>query len=75
MTAEAISKALGARKYGSGWMARCPVHHDRTPSLSISKGEGGTVLLFCHAGCDTREVIETLKAQVESLVHSSKKKD
>ena len=35
MTAEAIAKALGGRKAGGGWTARCPAHDDRTPSLSI----------------------------------------
>ncbi len=31
MTAERITRALGGRKVGSGWMARCPVHDDRNP--------------------------------------------
>ena len=35
MTAETIAKALGGRKAGGGWMARCPAHDDRKPSLSI----------------------------------------
>ena len=37
MTAETIAKALGGRKAGGGWMARCPVHDDREPSLSITR--------------------------------------
>ena len=40
MTAETIAKALGGRKRGRGWMARCPAHDDREPSLSISDGQG-----------------------------------
>lgn len=40
MTAEAIAKALGGRKAGGSWTARCPAHDDRTPSLSISSHEG-----------------------------------
>ena len=36
MTAETIAKALGGRKRGAAWMARCPAHDDREPSLSIS---------------------------------------
>ena len=38
-TAEIIAKALGWRKAGGGWTARCPAHDDRTPSLSICKAE------------------------------------
>ena len=34
-TAETIAKALGGRKAGGDWTARCPAHDDRRPSLSI----------------------------------------
>ena len=46
MTAEAIAKALGGRKGGAGWMARCPAHDDQTPSLSICDAEDGMVALI-----------------------------
>ena len=36
-------------------MACCPVHDDRSPSLSISAGKDGKVLVRCHAGCDQRD--------------------
>jgi hypothetical protein len=42
-------------------MARCPAHEDRSPSLSISAGEGGKVLVRCHAGCDQRDLIAALQ--------------
>ena len=60
MTAETIAKALGGRKAGSGWTARCPAHDDREPSLSIRDADG-KVLVHCHAGCDQRDVIAALK--------------
>ena len=41
-------------------MARCPVHDDRSPSLSISTGKDGNVLVHCHAGCSQSEVISAL---------------
>ena len=50
MTAETIAKALGGRKAGGGWMARCPAHDDRAPSLSIRDADDGKVLVHCHAG-------------------------
>lgn len=62
MTAETIAKALGGRKAGNGWTARCPAHDDRNPSLSISTGKNGKVLLRCHAGCDQAQVIDALSA-------------
>jgi putative DNA primase/helicase len=60
MTAETIAKALGGYRAGATWMARCPVHDDRAPSLSISSGKEGKVLVRCHAGCEQRDVITAL---------------
>ncbi len=63
MTAEAIAKALRGRKVGGGWMARCPSHNDREPSLSIIDAKGGKVLVRCHAGCDQARVIAALRSR------------
>lgn len=60
MTAETIAKALGGHRAGANWMARCPAHEDRKPSLAITAGEHGRVLVCCHAGCDQRDVIAAL---------------
>lgn len=60
MTAETIAKALGGHRAGATWMARCPAHDDSSPSLAISAGSNGKVLVRCHAGCDQREVIAAL---------------
>ncbi len=35
----------------------CPAHDDTTPSLSISRGREGRVLLHCHAGCAAGDVL------------------
>jgi len=61
MIAETIAKALAGRKTGGGWMARCPAHDDRTPSLSIRHGDGGKALVRCHAGCGQEHVIAALR--------------
>ncbi len=62
MSAERIAKPLGGHPSGAGWLAKCPAHDDQTPSLSIKDGNQGRVLLFCFAGCDTKQVIARLKA-------------
>ncbi|MCS7316625.1 MAG: CHC2 zinc finger domain-containing protein [Bryobacteraceae bacterium] len=63
MTAELIASALRARRTGAGrWMARCPAHEDRDPSLSITES-GGKVLVHCFGGCAQHDVIEALRAR------------
>jgi hypothetical protein len=62
VTAETIAKALGGRKAGGTWMARCPAHDDREPSLPIADAKDGKVLVRCHAGCDQERVIAALRA-------------
>jgi hypothetical protein len=56
-----LAEALGGRANGHGWTACCPAHEDSTPSLSISEGANGKVLLKCHAGCTQLAVIEALQ--------------
>ncbi len=63
VTAATIGKALGGRNTGRAWMARCPAHDDREPSLSIADGGDGKVLVHCHAGCEQHRVIAALKAR------------
>jgi putative DNA primase/helicase len=62
VTAESIAKALKAQRVGGGWVARCPAHEDRKPSLSIREADGGRVLVYCHAGCDQARVISALRS-------------
>ena len=60
--ARAIAQGLtGAKKQGNGWVACCPAHDDRTPSLSIIDGDKGPVWT-CRAGCSNAQVTAALKA-------------
>jgi hypothetical protein len=52
--------ALHARRTGRGWIARCPAHQDRTPSLSLAECNG-RLLVHCHAGCAQADVIAALR--------------
>jgi putative DNA primase/helicase len=61
MTTEIVARALGGRRVGVAWMARCPTHDDCEPSLSIRDSDDGKVLVRCHAGCAQAQVIEELR--------------
>jgi AAA domain-containing protein len=55
-----IVDRLQAKPNGNGWTARCPAHEDRTPSLTISEGAAGRVLIHCHAGCTSENVLAAI---------------
>jgi putative DNA primase/helicase len=75
--AEKIAKALGGHKNGSGWVARCPLHDDQKPSLSIWSGKDGKVLVHCHAGCNQRDVFNAIlrKRGLSGQTRSHKRED
>jgi DNA primase len=45
------------RKSNNAWMACCPAHDDRSPSLSIKDIGDGKLVLKCFAGCETIDVL------------------
>ena len=61
--ARTITDALGGRWHSSGGMARCPCHEDRTPSLSISDGQDGKLLVYCFAGCDPLDILAAINGR------------
>jgi hypothetical protein len=46
--------------------ATCPSHEDRSPSLSLRQ-DADRVLVHCHAGCDTAEILDALRLQLADL--------
>jgi hypothetical protein len=59
MSAESLlAKLEGLKKTGSKrYVARCPAHDDRSPSLAIRDLGDGRILLHCFAGCPTESVL------------------
>ncbi len=55
-----LSRLQGIRPTGSGsWLAKCPAHSDRSPSLSI-KAADDRILLHCFAGCEAAAVLQSI---------------
>lgn len=59
MSAEKIlSRLEKVKRTGNGkWLACCPSHQDKSPSLAITETESGTMLIHCFAGCGVDEVL------------------
>lgn len=49
------------------WMACCPAHDDRSPSLSIRETSEGVILCHCFAGCTAAEVVESVGLRLRDL--------
>jgi putative DNA primase/helicase len=67
MILQDIAECLGgARKTSNGFDCRCPLHDDKSASMSIHYNDAGEPEGFCHKGCDPREVNKRLRERYPS---------
>jgi len=57
-----------AKQTPNGWQAQCPAHKDQRPSLSISEGDDGRVLVNCFAGCATADICAAVGLELLDLM-------
>jgi hypothetical protein len=63
-----VSRLEGVRKIGADqWIAQCPSHGDREPSLSIKETQEKTVLIHCFAGCTPHEIVSAVGLNLSDL--------
>lgn len=56
------------RQTGPGrWLARCPAHADKSPSLSIRELDDGRILLHCFTGCPTADILAAVGLEFGDL--------
>jgi len=63
-----LSRLTNPKRVGAGWVARCPAHDDKRPSLSVSEGDEGRVLVHCHAGCSADAIAKALGLTLRDLM-------
>ena len=61
-------EASGSVSLSGLW--QCPAHDDSFPSMSLTEGEDGRALIYCHAGCASREILDSLGLGVVALFDS-----
>lgn len=59
---------------GGGYMARCPAHADKNPSLKIDQSQDGKILLKCFAGCDAKDIVQAAGLTFDDLFPDKPKK-
>ena len=66
-TAAELAYYLKGKQVSAGqFIALCPAHDDRDPSLSIGEGNG-KVLIHCFAGCSYQQIVERIETLGFSL--------
>ena len=56
-----ISRLDGVKETGHGkYVARCPAHDDKSPSLAIKECSDGRILIHDFAGCETEAVLAAI---------------
>lgn len=54
-----LPRLEGVKKTGpQKWVALCPAHDDKRPSLNVRELDDGTLLIKCWSGCGGVEVVE-----------------
>lgn len=70
MDAKSISDILDGKSSGKGYMACCPAHDDKNPSLSISESDG-IILLKCWSGCSVESIVSAIGIEMKDLFPDS----
>lgn len=69
MSAAALIERLArVRATGPGtWIACCPAHEDKSPSMTIRECEDGRVLVHCFAGCSVEGILGAVALEFDVL--------
>lgn len=68
---EILSKLDKVKKYNqrsNAWVACCPSHDDKSPSLAVKSLDDGRVLLHCFGGCSVESIVESLGLRLADLM-------
>ena len=63
-----LERLNGVTETGPGrWLACCPAHDDRRPSLTVRETGDGTALLKCWGGCGAADVVQAAGLELRDL--------
>lgn len=69
-----LSRFRNVRKIKSNsYQVACPCHNDSENSLTITE-KGDKILMYCHAGCNTRDILSAVGLTMADLNNGIKTK-
>jgi len=51
----------------SNWIACCPSHHDKNPSMAVRHVDDGRILLHDFGGCDVEQILSAIGLTLSDL--------
>lgn len=64
-----ISKLERIKQTGQGkWLACCPAHPDKSPSLAIKEMDNGKILMHCFSGCSVIDIVAAIGLELSDLM-------
>lgn len=71
-----LSQCKKVRETGRGtWVACCPAHEDKNPSMTVRELADGMVLVHCFAGCGVEAIIGATGLQFDDLFPEKLERD
>ena len=66
--AKLLDRLEAVKQTGPGrWLARCPAHPDKSPSLTICETDQRMTLIHCFAGCEPGDVLAAIGLTMSDL--------
>lgn len=63
-----LARMAGVRQSKpNSWIARCPAHDDKSPSLAVTYADDGRILIHCFAGCEAHDVLAAVGMSIRDL--------
>ncbi len=64
-----ISRFDKVKPTGNGkWLACCPAHPDKSPSLAIKQTDDGKILIHCFSGCQVSDIVSAVGLELSDLM-------
>jgi hypothetical protein len=62
-----LTRLNKVRGRNGSWVACCPAHEDRSPSLTIRETPDGKILMHCFSGCSIGEIAGAIGVDLSDL--------
>jgi len=64
-----VSRLQKAKRTGTdSWIACCPAHDDKSPSMTIREVDEGKILVHCFAECSVENIVGALGLSLSDLM-------